>query len=299
MQRNVIRYRKPTNFSPRPWRLFAAQPNQTDGGWGSCTQGLSTIVSRPWKAEDATPYQSSRRRAADMLVCSTQNTTSIASESRRRAPKNGTARGHLQSDTANRLVLRNGCCAEGKRQGEDLCWSYPFEQGGQARNTSDVISWWKLGKASMFSKLDANSGFWQLSLDEESKLLTTFITPQGRFAFNRIPFGISSAPEIFTRTISVILQGLDYVTWMISWCSHQMKPNMMTDWGRFCNDSKGQDWHLTRSVSLARSLYASWVTSLTEQEFMLMNRSWKPSKHSQHQPTPQNWGGSQEWSING
>ena len=69
----------------------------------------------------------------------------------------------------------------------------------------------KLGKASVFSKLDANSGFWQLLLDEESKLLTTFITPQGRFAFNRIPFGISSAPEIFIRTISVILQGLDGV----------------------------------------------------------------------------------------
>ena len=90
----------------------------------------------------------------------------------------------------------------------------------------------KLGKASVFSKLDANSGFWQLPLDEESKLLTTFITPQGRFAFNRIPFRISSAPEIFTRTISVILQGLDGVICHmddISWCSHQMKPNMMTD----------------------------------------------------------------------
>ena len=69
----------------------------------------------------------------------------------------------------------------------------------------------KLGNASVFSKLDANSGFWQLPLDEESKLLTTFITPQGRFAFNRIPFGISSAPEIFTRTISQILEGVDCV----------------------------------------------------------------------------------------
>ena len=69
----------------------------------------------------------------------------------------------------------------------------------------------KLEKASVFSKLDANSGFWQLPLDEESKVLTTFITPQGRFAFNRIPSGISSVPEIFTRMISVILQGLDGV----------------------------------------------------------------------------------------
>ena len=68
-----------------------------------------------------------------------------------------------------------------------------------------------LGNASVFSKLDANIGFWQLPLDEESKLLTTFITPQGRFAFNRIPVGISSAPEIFTRTISQILEGVDGV----------------------------------------------------------------------------------------
>ena len=36
-------------------------------------------------------------------------------------------------------------------------------------------------------------------------------TPQGRFAFNRIPVGISSAPEIFTRTISQILKGVDGV----------------------------------------------------------------------------------------
>ena len=69
----------------------------------------------------------------------------------------------------------------------------------------------ELGNATVFSKLDANRGFWQLPLDEESKLLTTFITPQGRFAFNRIHFGISSAPEIFTRTISQILEGVDGV----------------------------------------------------------------------------------------
>ena len=60
----------------------------------------------------------------------------------------------------------------------------------------------KLGNSKVFSKHDANSGFWQLPLDDESRLLTTFITTHGRYYFNRLPFGISSAPEIFQRTMS-------------------------------------------------------------------------------------------------
>jgi len=55
----------------------------------------------------------------------------------------------------------------------------------------------KLGKGCFFTKLNANSGFWKLPLDEESNLLTTFVTPFGCYCFNRLPFGICSAPEIF------------------------------------------------------------------------------------------------------
>ena len=39
----------------------------------------------------------------------------------------------------------------------------------------------------MFSKLDANTGFHQIKLTDESKLLTTFITPCGRYYYNRFP----------------------------------------------------------------------------------------------------------------
>ena len=69
----------------------------------------------------------------------------------------------------------------------------------------------QLSGATIFSKLDANSGFWQIPLTEQSRLLTTFITPFGRYCFNKLPFGITSAPEFFQKQMSTILTGLEGV----------------------------------------------------------------------------------------
>ena len=66
----------------------------------------------------------------------------------------------------------------------------------------------QIGNAKVFSKLDANSGFHQVILTNKSKLLTTCITPFGRFAYNGLPYGITSAPESYQHQVSQILAGL-------------------------------------------------------------------------------------------
>ena len=62
--------------------------------------------------------------------------------------------------------------------------------------------------AKVFTKLDALKGYHQCPLDDESQLLTTFITPFGRFKYLRAPYGISSISEHYNRRMDEVFTGL-------------------------------------------------------------------------------------------
>ena len=60
-----------------------------------------------------------------------------------------------------------------------------------------------------FAKIDAKSGFFQLLLAEESRYITTFITPRGCYSFKRTPFRLSDVSEAFQKMMEKILFGVD------------------------------------------------------------------------------------------
>ena len=58
----------------------------------------------------------------------------------------------------------------------------------------------------MYSKLEARHGYWSVQLDKESKLLTTFNSPFGRFCFKRMPFGLNLSQDVFQERMDHILE---------------------------------------------------------------------------------------------
>ena len=60
--------------------------------------------------------------------------------------------------------------------------------------------------AKIFTTLDLRSGYYRISLDEESRAKTAFVTPFGKYEFNSVPFGLTQAPAYFQQLISMVLQ---------------------------------------------------------------------------------------------
>ena len=95
----------------------------------------------------------------------------------------------------------------------------------------------KMHGARFFTTLDASSGFWQISLTSTCSHLTTFITPFGSYRFTRLPFGITSRPEVFHRVMKTMLQGItgadcfidDIIVWGRTQEEHDQRLRLVLD----------------------------------------------------------------------
>ena len=79
-----------------------------------------------------------------------------------------------------------------------------YQSNTPAQAVADIAA----ENARIFTKLDALKGYHQCPLDSGSQLLTTFITPFGRFKFLRAPYGISSISEHYNRRMDEAFAGL-------------------------------------------------------------------------------------------
>ena len=62
--------------------------------------------------------------------------------------------------------------------------------------------------ANYFAKFDAVNGYFQIALDEESSMLTTFLLPSGRYRYLRIPQGLNASSDEWCRRSDAVVDGL-------------------------------------------------------------------------------------------
>ena len=78
----------------------------------------------------------------------------------------------------------------------------------QSSTPAEAVAEISATEAKFFTTFDALKGYHQCPLDEESQLLTTFITPFGRYKYLRAPYGICSISEHYNRRMDEAMAGL-------------------------------------------------------------------------------------------
>ena len=155
-----------------------------------------------------------------------------------------------------------------------------------------------LSDAKYFSVLDDTSGYWQIKLDEESSLLTTFNTPFGPYRFARIPFGIHSAQEVFQKTMDMAFEGINGCKSII---------DDMLVWG---SSKEEHDQYLRKVLERTREVGIKWNAEkclfgatkvsyfgnvLSDKACSQTSRRLPPSKRLSHQETNKNSRPYLEW----
>ena len=107
----------------------------------------------------------------------------------------------------------------------------------QSPTPAEAVADIAANEAQIFTVLDAKKGYHQCLMDEPSQLLTTFITPFGRFKYRQAPYGLSSIVEHYNRRMADAFDGLSGFRRIVDDIA-RMRPHTRNTYGNFCRDAK-------------------------------------------------------------
>jgi len=102
--------------------------------------------------------------------------------------------------------------ADGNKTGERMCGDFrplnarTVPDRSPLPKTEELMM--RLKGAKWFFKLDLQSGYHQIRLDDASIPLTAFSTPSGHYEWLVVPFGVRNAPPVFQRMMQDVLGNL-------------------------------------------------------------------------------------------
>ena len=149
-------------------------------------------------------------------------------------------------------LLNNGLAVPSKSPWASPCVLVPKE-GGQMRmctdyrrvnsvtvpdsypipRVDDLVD--SVGQSKYLSKLDLLKGYYQISLTEQARKISAFITPFGLFEYLVMPFGMRNSPATFQRIMNYLLQDIkgvyvyldDILVISDTWSSHMSLLSMV------------------------------------------------------------------------
>ena len=95
----------------------------------------------------------------------------------------------------------------------------------------------------IYSSLDLESGFHQINMSDHSKQYTAFMTRDGHFEWNKMPFGLINAPFTFQRIMNHIFKNLLWKTVLV----------YMDDILIFSKDTESHKIHLKQVFTILSS----------------------------------------------
>ena len=72
-----------------------------------------------------------------------------------------------------------------------------------------------LGDAKFFSTFDMAAGYWQIPMSINDREKTAFVTHEGQYQYNVMPFGLCNAPATFQRLMDTVLAGLKWQSCLV------------------------------------------------------------------------------------